>query len=245
MVLSSEKIQENYNIFKDICKKYLFENRPQIEKLLKDYEDKLLFSPASSYAHYHNAFPGGYIDHVLRVINFAVAEYSTWKSDGLRCDFTPEELVFSAVFHDFGKLGLPEYESYVVNPSKWHRENLGKLYEKDKNQPWLTNTDATLFILQRYNIQCTLNEYYAIRLHDGLYEDSNKTYYISQSTEQKLRSNIPYILHIADMKAARFEFERWIENSSNSSFYNFTNHNKIKPSSKPNVQQLNPFADIV
>jgi hypothetical protein len=33
-----------------------------------EFEDRIAMMPASSMAHFHNAFAGGYIDHVLRVI---------------------------------------------------------------------------------------------------------------------------------------------------------------------------------
>ena len=51
------------------------------------------------------------------------------------------------------------------------------------------------------------NEYLAIKLHDGLFEESNKAYYISYAPSSRLRSNIVYILHAADMLAARLEFD--------------------------------------
>ena len=46
---------------------------------------------------------------------------------------------------------------------------------------------------------------------DGLYEEANKGYYISYSKDRQLKTNIPYILHQADLMAARIEFEReWL-----------------------------------
>ena len=44
-----------------------------------DYEERIVMMPASSVAHYHNAFAGGYVDHVLRVMNCAKKLYDAWR----------------------------------------------------------------------------------------------------------------------------------------------------------------------
>ena len=51
----------------------------------------------------------------------------------------------------------------------------------------------------------------AIKLHDGLYDDSNKPYLVNFTPETKPRSSIVYVLHQADLLAARIEFEQeWL-----------------------------------
>ena len=52
-------------------------------------------------------------------------------------------------------------------------------------------------------------EYLAIKLHDGLYDESNKAYYITFNPESKFRTNIVYILHQADFLASKIEYDRW------------------------------------
>ena len=51
----------------------------------------------------------------------------------------------------------------------------------------------------------------AIQTHDGLYDEANKKYLFTYLPEQKPRTSLPFILHQADMMAARIEFEReWL-----------------------------------
>jgi len=51
----------------------------------------------------------------------------------------------------------------------------------------------------------------AIQTHDGLYDEGNKKYLMSFMPEQKPRTSLPFILHQADLMAARIEFEReWL-----------------------------------
>jgi hypothetical protein len=48
----------------------------------------------------------------------------------------------------------------------------------------------------------------AIKLHDGLYDEANKPYLINWLPEQKPRTSLIYIVHQADLMAARIEFEQ-------------------------------------
>jgi hypothetical protein len=51
----------------------------------------------------------------------------------------------------------------------------------------------------------------AIQTHDGLYDEGNKKYLFTYLPEQKPRTSLPFILHQADLMAARIEFEReWL-----------------------------------
>jgi hypothetical protein len=42
-----------------------------------------------------------------------------------------------------------------------------------------------------------------------MYEEANKPYLVSYNPDSRLRSNLPLILHQADMMASRVEWERW------------------------------------
>jgi hypothetical protein len=51
----------------------------------------------------------------------------------------------------------------------------------------------------------------AIQTHDGLYDAANEKYLKAYMPEQKPRTSLPFILHQADLMAARIEFEReWL-----------------------------------
>jgi hypothetical protein len=54
-----------------------------------------------------------------------------------------------------------------------------------------------------------LEEYQAIKIHDGMYDDANKPYFVSRSPQAKLKTNLPIILHHADHMASIIEYERW------------------------------------
>jgi hypothetical protein len=74
--------------------------------------------------------------------------------------------------------------------------------------PFASVPDRGLFLLQSHGIQYTFNEMLGIQTHDGLYDEANKKYLFSFMPEQKPRTSLPFILHQADLLAARVEFER-------------------------------------
>ena len=212
-MLSAEQIQANLERFYSNIETYISE--PRTTKLLALYqsqEDNLAFAPASSRASYHNAFPGGYVDHVNRVVEAALKVTKLWDNMGATINFSTEELVFSAINHDLGKLGRDGQPAYLPNDSEWHVKNQGAIYKPNTELAFIPIQDSSLFILQQAGIELTFNEWTAIKTHDGLYDDGNKAYLISSQNESKLRTSLPLILHQADILAARVEWEKeWID----------------------------------
>lgn len=213
-ILSPEEIAANYKRFREVINQFS-SRKDRLNKMYDQMEDVLMTAPASSLEHFHNAFPGGYVDHVLRVYDFGNALFETWKKLGMNINFSLEELSFVTIHHDIGKLGLPGNgnELYVWNQSEWHRKNQGKLYEKNIRLPWMTTFDRGMYMLNHFAIPVTPEEMIAIRLTDGLYDESNREYMIAFDLSKKLKTNISLISHHADIMAARFEFERWATHS--------------------------------
>ena len=73
----------------------------------------------------------------------------------------------------------------------------------------------------------------AIKTHDGLYDAGNEKYLKGFMPEQKPRTSLPFILHQADMLAARVEWEKeWLPKLSQNSVekqekqFNLSNNKK-------------------
>jgi hypothetical protein len=213
MNLKPEQIQENWGELMNYIEMYISE--PRREKILEFYEqysERLMLMPAAHKKEYHNAFPGGYVEHVLRVIRCALQQATLWEVEGAdMTTFTTEELVFSALNHDLGKMGDEEQDSYIPQTDQWRKDKLGEDYMFNTKVPFASVPDRGLFLLQSHGIQYTFNEMVAIQTHDGLYDEANKKYLMSFMPEQKPRTSLPFILHQADLMAARIEFEReWL-----------------------------------
>lgn len=206
-MIDAEKIQKNWEKHLQIVE-FFFKESPRyknIQKLIKDLEDTLVTAPASTKQWYHNSFPGGYIDHVNRVVETAFKVRDLYKDLGGKIDFTDEELVFCALFHDLGKIGNGEKENYLVQDDKWRKDKLQENYKINGELPFMLACDRSLYLLQKYQIPLTEKEFIGIRTHDGPFDDTNKPYYVSYSPDSAFKSNLTYILFTADYLSSRAE----------------------------------------
>jgi hypothetical protein len=211
-MLTPEQIQSNWDKFLNNIDTYISGDRGHI---LKDfylrYEERFVMMAASHKSQYHNCFPGGYIDHVNRVVDAALKLDELWRSFGMIDTYTTEELVFSAINHDLGKFGDEQNESYIEQTDQWRRDKLNEIYMFNDRLEYMTVPDRGLYLLMSNGVKYTKNEFLAIRTHDGLYDETNKSYLLNFSPETKPRTSIVYVLHQADLMAARIEFEReWL-----------------------------------
>tara|TARA_R110002096_G_scaffold64802_1_gene157762 strand:+ start:2099 stop:2875 length:777 start_codon:yes stop_codon:yes gene_type:complete len=239
MKLTAEQIQANWIEFNSNIEQHITGDRKQqLLDFYKKYEDRIILMPAAHKKEYHSAFPGGYVDHVNRVVKAALSMSDVW--EGFGCDmstFTQEELVFSAINHDLGKMGDSNYDAYIPQTDNWRREKLGEEYMFNKKLAFAAVPDRGLFLLQEHGIKYSFNEMIAIQTHDGLYDSANEKYLKGFMPEQKPRTSLPFILHQADMMAARIEFEiEWLpkfsQNSVDASKKNYTLSSNKKPSTK-------------
>jgi hypothetical protein len=211
--LTAEQIRNNWIDLEETIKVYISEpRRSQLLDFYNKYQERIIMMPAAHKKEYHNAFPGGYVDHVLRVIDCSLKLHNIWEEMGTDIStYTKEELVFSALNHDLGKMGDDQHEAYIPQTDQWRRDKLGEDYMFNTKLAFASVPDRSLFLLMSQGIQYTFNEMVAIQTHDGLYDEGNKKYLMSFMPEQKPRTALPLILHQADMMAARIEFEKeWL-----------------------------------
>lgn len=190
-----------------------FQNQSRLinlQSVIDEWKERFLTSPASPKDWYNNAFPGGYLDHILRVYDISLKLHEIYKIQGGNTDsYTKEELVFSALFCQLGKLGDVKNEYFIPNDSDWHVKNMGMVYKFNPEVPTMKIYDRTLYLLQLANIPVTQNEYLAIRNQEGLFDESNKFYFYSGQKETRFRNHLPTLIHQAIQMAQEIEFERW------------------------------------
>jgi hypothetical protein len=204
--MTAEKIKESYDILEKYSETFFDEERHEkVMKIFERFQDRMVTAPASYKKEYHNAFAGGWIDHTVGVIKNAVRLYKVWKDQDAVDGFTPSEVVFSAMFHDWGGLGDLDNDRYIPQKSKWHRDR-GMLYEfNPKLKDYMTVPIRSLFILQHHKVDMTDNEMMGIMLSDGMFEDINKAYF------NHLKTNLPLIIHHADHMTTQVEKSRQIK----------------------------------
>ena len=208
--LSAEQMQNNWKKLLDTIEGFISDDRKEnLLKMYKDLEERMMFAPASGKGHFHNAMPGGYVEHILHIIHHSLQLKQVWEKNGAMINFTDEELVFAALHHDLGKVGDLEHDYYIPQDSEWHRKNQGAIYKHNPSLQYMKVPDRGLWLLQHYGVKVTDKEYIGIKLTDGLYDEANKSYLMSYNPDWALRSNLPYILHQADMMATHIEYDQW------------------------------------
>lgn len=195
---TEETVIENYNKFMQYIE--ADSRADQLKKMYESLRDELMTAPASSRTYFHNCFPGGYLDHILRVTEIALKLASTFKAVGGNIEFTKEEVVFSALHHDLGKLGDEHGPYYLDQDSDWHRKR-GELYKHNDSIQYFKVPERGLVLLQKHGIAVTQNEWLSIKLSDGLYCEGNASYLKNNG----MKTDLPYLIHWADNMATRVE----------------------------------------
>ena len=208
---TEKQLEENYsNFIQYISDSFEGERR---EKLLYMYGTdegclglRALVAPASGKVHYHNAYSGGYIDHVMNVCRACQGMKLLFTKMGGDVDFTDEELMFSALNHDLGKLGDLKGDYYLPEESEWHMKNQGSMFKINPDIQNMTVPDRAIFLLQHFGITITQKEYLGIKLADGMYDDASAHYLKSYRLGGELKTLLPKILHWADHMATTVEY---------------------------------------
>ena len=207
MALSAENISKNWDKHLKIVNTYITDRKDQVLSMLNTMEDTYIMAPASGRKWYHNAFAGGYVDHVNRVVEYAVKQSRLYEEMGGSIDYTEEELVFSALFHDLGKLGDGESPNYIPQTDKWRQDKLSEMYTYNPDLQFMLIPDRSLFILQKFGIKVNQKEFLAIRLHDGVFDKAKEAYFFSNVESSRQKTSIISVLHAADFLASKVEYD--------------------------------------
>ena len=216
MSLSAEKIQKNYEKHLKIIDTYIGDRKESILSMINHMEDTYVMAPASGKSWYHSAFGGGYVDHVNRVVEYAVKQSRLYQEMGGTVDYTEEELVFAALFHDLGKLGDGDQPNYIPQTDKWRQDKLSEMYTFNSDLDFMLIPDRSLYILQKFGIKVSQKEFLAIRCHDGVFDKANEAYFFSNVESSRQKTSIISVLHTADFLASKVEYDIWKKNGGSS-----------------------------
>jgi len=177
-----------------------------LRHMYKDLDARLRSAPASSQVHFHYAAPGGYIFHVMHVVEAAQKIAALYAELGGVVDATMEEIIFAAMHHDLGKLGdedgpayLKETDNYWIKKGYTHKYN-------DEVQA-LSYDDRTTYLLNKYGVKYTKKEMLGMKMADGLFKEANKDYFMAKGIFPN-KTSIGYIIHWADWMSANAEKEQ-------------------------------------
>jgi len=172
MSLTAEEIEANFNKYRSLLEKIGIRSVYALA-LVDGLAERLALCPASGKKDYHNAFPGGLVEHSLRVLQNAVilSRAFEWK-------VPKESLIIGCLFHDLGKVGDHENDYYI--PADDWQVKRGEMYTYNKNMQYMTVPLRGIFLCNYYGLKLTQNETLAIQLNDGFVVDENKPYCLKE-----------------------------------------------------------------
>ena len=215
-MLQAEDILKNFEKHKKIVDTYITDRKDSVLAMLDGLGDNYVMAPASGKTWYHNAFPGGYVDHVNRVVQYAVEQHRLYIKMGGTVDYSEEQLVFSALFHDLGKIGDGDKPNYIPQTDKWRQDKLSEMYTFNPDLDFMLIPDRSLYILQKFDIKVSHNEFLGIRLHDGVFDKANEAYFFSHQESSRQKTNMVSVLHTGDFLASKVEYDMWKNKGGNS-----------------------------
>lgn len=194
MTLTPEQIKDNFDKFRGFIEN-LGDRAENALALVDHLGERLALCPASARKEYHLAIPGGLVDHSLRVMHNAM---KISKSFFTSSNISTESIVLASLLHDIGKCGSEDHDNYLPQESEWHREKCGEFYVTNKEIPFMPHSHRSVYLLQKFNVNLTQDEYVAILTHDGMSLDQNKAYNMKQPI-------LAVIVSMADMIATMQE----------------------------------------
>lgn len=199
-MLSAETIQSNFERFRTLCDQVNLGSRStNVLKMVDHLGERLAMCPGSAKVEFHNAFPGGLVEHSLRVLDFATEWHKGLKRT-VTTKVTKGSLIVSCLFHDLGKVGDDEHDYYVPlsRENEWKRDKWGQRYDYNDKLSYMTVPLRGLWLLQRFGVVLTQEESLAVYLNDGQYIAENKPYAMREP-------DLAIIVHQADLLATRWE----------------------------------------
>jgi putative nucleotidyltransferase with HDIG domain len=192
MSLTPEQIAENFDKYRSLCEK-LGDRAESALVLVDSLGERLALCPASSRKDYHSAFPGGLVDHSLRVLTNALK-----LSKAMGWELSRESLIIGCLFHDLGKVGDHQTDYYVPQDSEWHRDKLGEMYKHNKALQYMTVPDRGVWLCQHFGLKLTQDEWLSIKLNDGQYAEENALYKMKEP-------QLVDAVHMADLISTKQE----------------------------------------
>ena len=194
LVIKDTFIKDNFDKTIKLVDELIVSDRKKGVREFFDYfADRYASAPASTRNDFHSAFPGGLCFHNLHVYSWILKFANLMSLDV----YSKETLFLVSLFHDIGKIGDIGNPYYIETDKRWLREK-GVNYETNQKMQTMTVPDRGLFLLQKFGIQLSQEEYLAIKLHDGMYDEANKKYSMHEP-------KLALILHFSDLWATKLE----------------------------------------
>jgi hypothetical protein len=171
--MSEDKANElvnNFDKYSSYLKKYFKESA--VDKFVKHFSNRLAMCP-TGLTQDAGGYPGALIKQALLTVKHSAGiARLLFPDDSALVD----SVVRVALVHDIGRLGDLNAEMYIEQDSDWHRQKLGQNYKYNEACSIVNPAHRSLYILQHFDFNITLEEWVAIVTSGGLHLNENAFY---------------------------------------------------------------------
>lgn len=160
------------------------DNAQRCRRLLQEEEQRLREAPGSSYN--HQAWKGGYVDHVVDCMNIAITLYEPMRSFR-HVPFVLEDALLVMFLHDVEK---PWRKDYLL------------MFPQDEKPVWNKRTRKRVrdIIIARYGFELTSQQENALRYVEGEGDDYR--------SDARVMNELAAFCHMCDVASARIWWNR-------------------------------------
>ena len=166
--INVEDLQKKWEKFDGLCRRLSDQG---LNRLLDDIGQRLVVCPASTKLDQYGACPGGMIDHAL-----SVTTVMRKLNGAMGWELPIASIIKVGLLHDLGKVGDLENDYFVEQTSDWHRDKLGQMYKFNEDLNKMAVSHRTLWLLQKYGVELSNNEWLAVQLAQGSHFEENRFY---------------------------------------------------------------------
>lgn len=149
---------KNFELFKAQTAK-LGSKAGTLCQFLDDNAERVMLAPASTRKDFTCCYPGGLVEHSLRVLQNAAKLRQVYAQTE---SVETNSLILTSLYHDIGKVGTDTKEYYVDNTSDWHRDKLGIMYNVAERFQHVPVAQLSLYRLSQNRVEIDIDEWYSI-----------------------------------------------------------------------------------
>jgi hypothetical protein len=168
VTLDKAKLEKNVKKFEEVNGKYKIFTDDLMDFLGQDF----FLAPASPMRDMNNAFPGGLLDHTIKVAKYAVYLNNSLP-ESMRESI--DSILKVSFLSEIGKTHL-----FTPCQSEWHIKNQGKYFEYNEELVSMKVGERSAYYALSNGVKLTDDEYQAILNHDKGEEDKQVRWYTSK-----------------------------------------------------------------
>jgi hypothetical protein len=157
------------------------ENGDACKRIYSDFKDEFGAAPGSS--HNHQAWPGGYIDHVTDAMNVGLSVYELY-NEQRPLPFTASDVLLIVYLHDLEKPFKYTFSDTYVSEKReqFPDKNAGEVFKRE--------------LIERYGIQLNEMQDNALEFVEGIRDHKYQR-------GKRVMGELAVVCHIADLTSAR------------------------------------------